>query len=198
MSNQRSQTTMLAVDAGMHAACLCVAALVAFAGWSAAALLGWRIAATQQEADDARSFLAGSQAVLQQNESLNQQCQALDQESSSLHAKIPSTSQEEDFLAQITALAADCQLELGEFRPGPPAERDGFSEFEVQINGRGSYDGVCRFLAGLQGLPRLCKLAQLGLSSADESGENCVIETRLLVPYNLSQVAAAPTGEQRP
>lgn len=104
---------------------------------------------------------------------------AMSQRLDELTALIPHTPDESRFLAELAELAGHTGLVIRNFRPGPPeeagspdhpaaaarangaAESSPLQRIRVNLSGAGSYEGICRFLDGLQALPRLTHVSRL-------------------------------------
>lgn len=82
--------------------------------------------------------------------------------------RLPTEPQEAEFLAQAARLARSVDLAIREYRPGKTIQRENYSELEIELSCEGSYESVCRFLAGLPQLPRLSSLTGLELESRAE------------------------------
>ena len=85
--------------------------------------------------------------------------------------RVPGDTHESEFLSQLSTLAADTQLVIREFRPGSVTHRKTYNEVEIRLSAEGSYSHLCRFLAGLEGLPRLCNVRSLNVSGTGSSVE---------------------------
>ncbi len=75
--------------------------------------------------------------------------------------RIPEAAQENEFLAQISRLAKNSDLTIQEFRPGEITECRTHRELEISLSAVGPYRSLCEFLAGLEQLPRLCRVTSL-------------------------------------
>lgn len=78
-----------------------------------------------------------------------------------LTEQIPSAGEEAKFLGQLHVLANQCELDLGRYTPGNPVSHVSYSTVDITVDATASYPALCRFLAGLSGLPRLCELDRL-------------------------------------
>lgn len=103
---------------------------------------------------------------------------AMSQRLDQLTAMIPHTPDESRFLAELAELAGQTGLVIRNFRPGPAEDAgspgseatantntqgddSALQRIRVNLSGAGSYDGICRFLDGLQALPRLTHVSRL-------------------------------------
>ena len=193
----RYERRLMLANWGLHATGVAAVCLIGLIGWFVANLFNRQIASYETHADLARMFLEGAEKIIERQQAIQLRLATLKSENETLLAKIPELPQEAECLGMLTQFAQQHGVELNEFRPGPHMARDNYSEFDIQLSGGGSYEAVCRFLAGLEGLPRLCKLGDLRLSNADELGEECQIELRLIVPFDIRANNAA-IAENKP
>lgn len=83
--------------------------------------------------------------------------------------RIPDAPQESEFLAQLSKLGLAAGMDIRQFSPGDATSLGEHSMLEVELVAESSYPGLCRFLEGLQSLPRLCQVAALDIQVADPS-----------------------------
>lgn len=88
-----------------------------------------------------------------------------------LKAQIPNGPEESRFLAQLSKLAEEAELGIRNFRPGPAEDSNDVKRIRVKLSGVGSYECLCRFLDGLQSLPRLTHVTTLKIDPADSDGQ---------------------------
>lgn len=181
----------------MHAAGLAGVCLIVFVAWSVQTAFHGQVSANQTHEELTRMFLESAPAIVERHRLARERHTFLKDENDALLAKIPDLPQEAEFLGQLTQLSDQCGLALSDFRPGPHATRENYTEFDVQLTGRGRYESICRFLDSIDHLPRLCKLNDLRLAGADESGEECQVELRLIVPFALRLSKSASLEGQR-
>jgi len=103
------------------------------------------------QADDVQARRVELQGLLEQTE----------KQFAAAATRIPETAQENDFLAQISRLAKNTDLTIQEFRPGEITDRKTHRELEISLSAVGPYPSLCEFLAGLEQLPRLCRVTSL-------------------------------------
>jgi Tfp pilus assembly protein PilO len=85
---------------------------------------------------------------------------------------VPDATYESEFLSELSTLAADSNLAIREFRPGGVTHRDRYDELEIRLSAEGTYPNLCRFLAGLEALPRLCNVRSLSVTGTGSSSGN--------------------------
>ena len=100
---------------------------------------------------------------------LNQRLSVMEGRLTDLMTRIPAARNESDFLAQLTELAHQYKLKIQNYRPGVVFEKEKYSEMEIKLSAEGSYQSCCRFLAGLESLPRLCRITHLNISAPDDA-----------------------------
>lgn len=128
--------------------------------------LGVLQAREQQQAVDSqveslRQFLAGADDIETRRVELQELLEQTEKQFAAAVTRIPETAQESEFLAQVSRLAQDTDLTIQEFRPGGITERKTHRELEISLSALGGYRSLCEFLAGLEKLPRLCRVTSL-------------------------------------
>ena len=126
------------------------------------------LAENAQQVAACSSTIAADSAIIlnraeltEQRENTECELYALKQRLEELKAQIPNAPEESRFLAQLSKLAEESQLGIRHFRPGPPEDSNDVRRIRVQLSGVGSYECLCRFLNGLNSLPRLTKVSML-------------------------------------
>ena len=174
-----------------------------FAGITVALALGnWAVIAwlqSQQQQTDSR--IADSQSLLGRTREVHAhyrhwqaQTKLARQTVENLAAKMPASPQESQFLHELSQMAATNQVTLSDFRRGNIADLKEFKEIELRVRGTGTYAGLCRWLTGLEGLPRNVRVSQMTLSAPATAGGNCSVELDLHLRYGLSRT---PAGTKR-
>lgn len=129
------------------------------------------VAATEQ-------FLTTTDEIARETRETQETSDRLESEMERILAGVPAASQESVFLGQISELVQGTSLKFEEFRPGKTTETGQYRQLEVQISGVGTYQDVCRFLAGLENLPRLCRVLRLQIETdADRETNSELSET---------------------
>lgn len=105
--------------------------------------------------------------------------------------RIPESADEGQFLAQITELAGSCELKLHNYRPGVPDKKPTYSQIDIRLDAEGTYDEICRFLAGLEALPRFCRLAGLSVDRVDGGADELKVAFTLRIFFASSPLQTA-------
>ena len=151
---------------GLHVAGLGIAAALFAAVYvPAIGALHSEQARIATEIDVASRLLASAEKLREEHRALREQQAASLVRTSQLLGRIPDAPQESEFLAHIARLAREAPLSIGRFRPTATRTYDRYSEVEVELSVAGRWDGLCQFLAGLETLPRLCRLSRFSVAS---------------------------------
>ena len=114
-------------------------------------------------------FLNTGDEIHFDHRNLNQRLSEMEGRLTDLMTRIPAARNESDFLAQLAELAHQCKLKIQNYRPGVVFEKEKYSEMAIRLSAEGSYQSCCRFLAGLESLPRLCRITHLNISASDNA-----------------------------
>jgi Tfp pilus assembly protein PilO len=151
---------------GLHVAGLGIAAALFAAVYiPAIGALDSEQARIATEIDVASRLATSAEALREEHRTLQEQQAASLTRMSQLLGRIPDAPQESEFLAHIARLAREAPLSIGSFRPIATRTYDRYSEVEVELSVAGRWDGLCQFLAGLETLPRLCRVSRLSIAS---------------------------------
>jgi Tfp pilus assembly protein PilO len=121
-----------------------------------------------QQAEQTSDFVNTRAEILEKSRTLNSTLDEKNRLFEQAMSRIPETSQESVFLGQLAKLAGKSKLNIGRFRPGQVYERKGYKELELNLSATASYSSLCRFLAGLETTPRLCRVTKLTIGEALE------------------------------
>lgn len=80
-----------------------------------------------------------------------------------LIARIPDAPRESEFLTQLTQLARSTGMAISRYNPGEAVEDRSHASLEIELKAQASYASICRFLTGLEELPRLCRVTKLSI-----------------------------------
>ena len=121
------------------------------------------------EIEAASRLAASAESLREEHRTLQEQQAASLARTSQLLDRIPDAPQESEFLAHIARLAREAPMSIGSFRPMATRTYDRYSEVEVELSVAGRWEGLCHFLAGLETLPRLCRVSRLSIGSESSS-----------------------------
>ena len=173
--NHADQKRHLVIGWAMHAAGGTVVLLVA---WGFHALLAKPL--QQQRLGDRdrigqlQQLLAKSPGIQQQHALLRRELQELEDSIASMEGRLPAELGDSQFESELRnaaqaagLLGLGCQLHAPESMPT-------HQQAEVSFQGNGSFESICRFLARIDQLARVTKIAKLNVRSDPQTGLNSI------------------------
>lgn len=106
---------------------------------------------------------------------------------------IPESVQDSQFLGQVATLARESELLLEQFRPGNVEEAGEYQQLEIELTASGTHTSICRFLDGLQRLPRMCRVPELHIDASKDT-EVFPVSLKVLI-FFATDDAKAKTGD---
>lgn len=137
----------------------------------------------EQKLKSTQAFLKDTAGIAARTRETISKAAELDQEMTRILAGVPDTPQESEFLRQVAGLAQGTSLAFDEFRPGSTTVVGKYRQTEISLRGTGTYQDICRFLAGLESLPRLCRVQRLQIQTADDQKESLYPVSMTLVIF---------------
>lgn len=139
---------------------------------------------------DTRSNLVAEidthQAVLAQTDSIQAKFQEMKDRMQDQHRQlqqltgmVPERPSESEFLAQLSDLANQTGVQLLQFEPRSSVKRDSYSEISIRCSAQAPYAALCRFLCGLQDLPRLADVTRLIIRQSQPSEDRTLLNMEL-------------------
>ncbi|QDU40142.1 Pilus assembly protein, PilO [Maioricimonas rarisocia] len=200
---RHKDTRLVQLDRGLHAMGAVIAGMILIGG-----LLFVRrsLAAERTSLDssitEAESVLDEADSIRSEHAQLKKRLADLQQRTGELMARIPATAHEAEFLAQLSELASECQLVISSYRPESPVATERYQHLDIELVAGGSFDSLCRFLEGLESLPRLCRLTRLEVESASGDDGSYPVTMKLRIffapehatPANTTPVAVPPAA----
>jgi Tfp pilus assembly protein PilO len=182
MSSTTSTTKLARLGLLLHAVGLVLTlGTVAGAGFGASALLSREWSDIRRRTDSAKNYLATAPEIRNHHTEAVKRKRQEEVRLESLMARIPTTPQESEFLAELTRLARDAKLKISDFKPAEVKGSDSHAAVEIVLKTEASYEGLCRFLDGLSGLPRLCHVKKLSLKAPDPSQSTYPVDMTLQI-----------------
>lgn len=129
----------------------------------------------------AESYLATANSIREHHAEAVKQLRQEELRLELLLARIPTTPQESEFLAELTRLARDARLKISDFKPAETQSADSHAAVEIALKTEASYESLCRFLDGLSSLPRLCHVKRLSLRAPDASQSTYPVDMTLQI-----------------
>lgn len=168
----------------LHAAGCAVACALVIAGWGLQSFQASEQARIQRARARAEECLTNAADTERSHQELRHQHQQKTARIEQLLRRLPSAPEESQFLTQLADHSQKCDFHVRSFRPGGVTSSGAFGQMEITLAGDGSYESLCQFLAGLETLPRLCRVAGMTISGASETGERCTVEIQLQLLFS--------------
>ena len=127
-------------------------------------------------------LIAESRAAKVRSGQLERELELLTQHVASVRERIPDVSNEAEMLRQLTTIAADSDFVVSDYRRGRFQQEGLHSRFEIGITGEGNYLSICKFLDGIDRLPRVNRIERLQVSTVAE-GDTYPINLTISVFY---------------
>ena len=129
------------------------------------------IADTAARIDEVVQSVQNAPVIRAQHKIVSEKLKEVTTRIANVQRRVPQTSDEGDFLQQLTQLAGDENLAIKEYDPGKPEARNGYAEMQVTLKGEGSFGSICTFVDRLNKLARLSKIKELTLQAEDNRAE---------------------------
>ena len=107
-----------------------------------------------------------------------------------LVSRVPVDPAEAEYLSQVTELARSSSVAIDQYHPGLPVEHEDYGSLEVVVHLHAPYENVCRFLAGIETLPRLCRARSLKITAPETEGEDYHVEVTLQIYFITDRTVA--------
>lgn len=117
---------------------------------------------------EAREILDRRKLIVHKAEKLRTERSDFEVRLKTLLDGIPESAHDSQFLGQVATLARDSELLLEQFRPGKVEKVDEYQQLEIELSASGTHAAICRFLHGLEGLPRMCRVPELHIEANTE------------------------------
>lgn len=119
-------------------------------------------------AEQDRNLVAQAAPLKKRLSELSAEFAAAEDRIDQLNQRIPDEPRTAEFLAHVTQLARECEVEIRSFQPARAEHQEQYSSVAVQLSAVARYQALCRFLGGLETLPRLSHVRTFELSGMEE------------------------------
>ena len=109
----------------------------------------------------AGNYLQQREQIESRHEHLHSTLSEQQQLHADLLAQIPAMPRESEFLAQLTELSRSTGMAISGYNPGETEQHSSHAALAIKLKARASHESLCRFLTGLETLPRLCHVTHL-------------------------------------
>ncbi|WP_162006577.1 type IV pilus inner membrane component PilO [Roseimaritima sediminicola] len=177
--------SMRTVSCVLHAIGATLAAAILMTGIVAYGRLDAHCGRLRAECHRASTTLARAAEIAQRRDQSEAALAAARQREQQVHRRIPDQAGEIQFLDQLTQLAQQSGLQIRDYRPGARHQHPTHQETELVLRLEGSYEGLCQFAAGLQRLPRMCRIGNLSLTAPQAGKSSMAMELRITLAHSL-------------
>lgn len=120
-------------------------------------------------AERVAALLKYAPAVESRHRHLRRQLKEFERSAAITRRRIPTSADEEEFLADVDAIASELHLKVANHKIGEIHELGKLRAMEVDFDCRGSYDSICRFFAAVEQLARITKTSSFELGAVSNS-----------------------------
>ena len=173
---------------GLHGIGLLLSAAIIVAGVQGHAMVKSRTSNVSQRLDETRQLFSRAASVQDEQRRLAAEASSAQERYELLVKRFPTVAQESQFLHELSQAAAELQLEMRDFRPLRTAKEEQVSVLELQTHLVGSYEKLCRFLAHLPRLNRVCRISGFTYSGPADPHGSCGLDVQF-------QLLFAPGGD---
>lgn len=124
------------------------------------------------QSTELRQSVRNSDEIIANNRELRKTLDEVNQRIKHLSSQIPQTAQESEFLAQLSRLAQSSGLEIDNYQPGIAKKVEKHRALDVALTINGNYQSMCQFFAGIQNLPRVCRINTLRILNQKSSNSD--------------------------
>lgn len=155
---------------------------------ASAPITSWR-AELSERTRQLRSALREGPTLRRNHAALSEQYDGLMTRVADVVKRMPDEPRDDEFLADISRLAAEHGVRIEDFRRGSVSEATTHASVTVMLTARATYAGLCGLVNAIDELPRLAELDALSVSSDPQSDEYPV-----KLQYTLYYAKTAPTS----
>jgi Tfp pilus assembly protein PilO len=109
-------------------------------------------------------------AIQREHAQLSSRLRAMEERVEAIHHRVPREARDSEFLSSLTTLAVEVGLDITDLTPSSPVQKSGYSQMDIVLTGRSTYESLCRFVDGIGRFPRLAKILGLDVRH-DPTGE---------------------------
>lgn len=178
----------------LHLAGALLALALLMSGWIADRALLRRLQTLDTSQRFAVRLASRADSIHARHRAAQQALAAAGEKLAGLRARLPAQADETVFLRQLAGLSAAVGVQIDDFRPQRSIPQPPHNRLGLQLSGRGPYGSVCRFLAGLEQLPRLAWVRSLTITAPPSDGDACTLVAELDLFFTPG--ATSPAGEE--
>lgn len=119
-----------------------------------------------RRADKLQALLHNQGQVRAEHTRLGKDLAEARKQAAALEDRIPNEPREAEFLAQLSRLASEVELQIEDYRPNTIVRKPDYSVLQVDLICEGGYASICNFLDRISRLPRHSTVVSLQIDSA--------------------------------
>lgn len=113
--------------------------------------------------------LATAGTVFQEHRRVQQELGELENNTRAMRDRIPDQPQEAEYLSALSKVAQEVEFSIDNYERQASTAAPSHTEFDVRVEGNGSYVSFCRFLDRIHQLPRIAVVKRLTVNARDKS-----------------------------
>jgi Tfp pilus assembly protein PilO len=121
---------------------------------------------TSTRIEEVKLSVENAPLIRSQHEKISGTLSDVERRIGQVQSRVPATAEAGQFLKEVTRIAHEEKLSIRNFQPEKPADKTGYSEMEVTLEGEGNFASICRFFDRLAKLSRLSKVKGLTVNAA--------------------------------
>jgi len=136
-----------------------------------------------------------AQTIRREHARLSGQLQDIAARYAALEARVPVNAEAGSFLKDVSEIAREEQLDIGNFQPAQSVAGDGFTVMAVMLDGKGSFQSICSFFERLSKIQRLSKVKDLQVAVGPES-DGYPMKATIVIYFGLKSGPAQPAEQE--
>lgn len=151
---------------------------------------------TQNRMAELERLLGTSGEARSEHHSLSVTLEELEERSQSVRQRVPQRPEEAEFLRGLSSLAEQSELTIKDYRRQGVENRPTHAELVLNVSAQGRYESICRFIHGLESMPRIATIRRLLIDAKNDTGVYA-IDFTLVLYFDLKQQSADLRGPRR-
>lgn len=147
----------------------------------------------QQRIVAVSQLLKNRDSIRQEYERLTSVLDCDRQRAAAVRQQVPDDPSEAEFLRQLSNAAAQGGVAVDDYNRGMMSEQPEFSQLDVHVDCSGTFKSICRFLEGLEKLPRVSEVVAMEMTS-DGQGDQYPLHVTIRLYFGVRQTPAEAAG----
>mgnify|MGYP001224270304 CR=1 FL=1 len=138
----------------------------------------------QVQLDELAQSGRNADAIRREHARLSSRLEEIEGRYAALQRRVPIGAEAGAFLKDVSQIAQEEQLEIGNFQPANSVEGEGYMAMEVMLDGEGSFAAICSFFDRLSKIQRLSKVRRLSVK-VDPHLETYPMQATIVIYFGL-------------